>query len=98
MLIVTVDFTTLPEDREFALATLQAEALIVRALKGNLGYRVHVDPDDAGGLRLTHHWTDAPSFAAYRTTSGFRSVGEALFPKMVGKPVTAVYEATSDMT
>lgn len=98
MLIVTVDFTTLPEDREFALATLRAEAPIVRALKGNLGYKLHLDPDVPGGLRLTHHWTDAPSFAAYRATPGFRSVGEALFPKMVGKPATAVYEATLQMT
>jgi quinol monooxygenase YgiN len=98
MLIVTVDFATLPADRPYALATLQEEGAIVRALWGNLGYTVHLDPENAGGLRLTHHWNDATSFAAYRATPGFKAVGNLLFPKMVGKPVTAVYEATQMAT
>jgi quinol monooxygenase YgiN len=98
MLIVNVDFATLPTDRPFALATLQEEAAIVRALWGNLGYHVHLCPEDAGGLRLTHHWNDAASFAAYRATPGFKAVGDLLFPKMVGKPTTVIYEATPAMT
>ncbi len=98
MLIVTVDFATLPADRPHALAALQEEGAIVRALWGNRGYSVRLDPEDAGGLRLTHHWNDAASFAAYRATPGFKAVGEMLFPKMVGKPVTAVYEATQMVT
>lgn len=98
MLIVTVDFATLAADRPFALATLHQEGSIVRALWGNLGYTVHLDPDNAGGIRLTHHWNDAASFAAYRATPGFKTVGEVLFPKMVGKPTTAVYEATRMVT
>ncbi len=98
MLIVTVDFATLPSDRPFALGTLLTEAPIVRALPGNLGYHVHLDPENAGGLRLTHHWNDAASFAAYRATAGFGAVGDILFPKMVGKPATAVFEATQMVT
>lgn len=98
MLIVTVDFATLPADRDFALATLRAEAPIVRALAGNLGYLVHLDPDDDGGLRLTHHWTDTASLAAYRASPAFKAVGQALFPRMVGQPVVTMYEATPHMS
>jgi quinol monooxygenase YgiN len=98
MLIVIVDFATLPADRPYALAALREEGAVVRALWGNLGYTVHLDPEDDGALRLTHHWNDAASFAAYRSTPGFKAVGEMLFPKMVGKPVTAVFEATQMLT
>ena len=89
---------TLPANRPFALTTLQEEAPIVRALSGNLGYTLHLDPENAGGLRLTHQWNDAASFAAYRATPGFKAVGDELFPMMVGKPVTAVFEATQMVT
>lgn len=93
MLIVTVAFTTLPENRTRAVGALLSEAPIVRALAGNLGYAVGLDAETPGGVHLTHRWTDAAAFAAYRASDGFAAVGAAVFPLMTGKPVSEVFEA-----
>jgi quinol monooxygenase YgiN len=91
MLIVIVDFEVAPQDRADTLATLAAERRDVRSLPGNLDYSVWTDPDEDGRLRLMHGWQDLPSFDAYKLTDGFKAVGAALFPKMVGKPTTQVH-------
>ncbi len=98
MLIAIIDFATTPADRDAAILVLQAEAPIVRALPGNLDYSVHLDPENAGGIHLMHEWSDAASFAAYRESDGFKAVGAMLFPKMVGKPSTRVFDATMLIT
>ena len=91
MLIVIVDFEVAPHDRATTLAALADEARDVRDLPGNLDYSVWTDPDHAGRLRLMHGWQDAGAFDAYKLTDGFKTVGAALFPKMVGKPTTQVH-------
>lgn len=93
MLIVAVAFATTPETRAQAVAALLAEALIVRALPGNLGYALGLDAETPGGVQLTHRWTDAAALAAYRASAGFAAVGAAVFPLMTGKPVSEVFEA-----
>lgn len=93
MLIVIVDFTVPPAQADLALATLQAEAQTVRALPGNLGFAACSDPDHPGTLRLMHEWTDSADFAAYRESDGFKASGAVLFPLMVGKPLSRVFEA-----
>jgi quinol monooxygenase YgiN len=92
MLIVIVDFTVAVENVGLTQRTLDGEAPIVRALPGNLGYSVWVDPHEPGKLRLMHEWADVESFDAYKATAAFKAVGGVLFPLMVGKPSTRVLE------
>ncbi len=94
MLIVIVDFTVAPENVGLALSTLGREAPITRALPGNLGYSIWMDPDHPGKLRLMHEWTDTPSFDAYKVSAAFKSAGTVLFPLMIGKPVSRAFEAS----
>ena len=97
MLIVIVDFTVAAENADLAVATLAVEAPIARALAGNLGYSVWTDPDHPGKLRLMHEWTDAPSFDAYKATAAFKTAGSVLFPLMIGKPLSRVFDAAEVM-
>lgn len=92
MLIVIVDFTVAAENLGLTQRTLDGEEPIVRALPGNLGYSVWVDPHHPGKLRLMHEWSDVESFDAYKAAPGFKAVGGVLFPLMVGKPSTRVLE------
>jgi len=94
MLFVIVDFAVAPENASLAISTLGAEAPIARALPGNLGYSVWVDPDEAGKMRLMHEWSDAASFDAYKASPAFKSAGSVLFPLMVGKPVSRAFQAS----
>jgi quinol monooxygenase YgiN len=93
MMIVLVDFAVAPLDRDFALTTLQTEAITVRAMHGNLGYHLRTDPENEGAMTLIHEWTDAGAFAAYRASDTFKAVGAALFPRMVGTPSTRIFTA-----
>lgn len=94
MLIVIVDFTLAPENAGLAKATLAGEAPIARALSGNLGYSVWIDPDQPGKLRLMHEWAEIADFDAYKTSAVFKSAGAVLFPLMVGKPVSRAFKAS----
>ena len=94
MLIVIVDFTVARENMALAQATMEGEAPIVRALPGNLGYSVWVDPDHPGAFRLMHEWTDATSFDGYKATPTFKAVGGVLFPLMIGKPRSRAFDAS----
>lgn len=93
MLIVTVAFTTTPETRAQTVAALQAEAPLVRALPGNLGYAPGLDAETPGGVQLTHRWTDATAFAGYCASGGFAAVGAAVFPLVTCTSVSEVFEA-----
>jgi quinol monooxygenase YgiN len=94
MLIVIVDFTVAAENHNLALATLHAEAPVVRALAGNEGFSVWTSPDQGGTFRLMHEWSDADAFAAYRASEGFKTAGGILFPLMLGKPTSRVFDAS----
>jgi quinol monooxygenase YgiN len=93
MMIVIVDFTVAPADSALVHSTLLAEAPVVRALPGNLGFSIWADPDTPGTWRLMHEWTDAAGFEAYRSTPAFKDVGAILFPLMLGKPSSRVFAA-----
>jgi quinol monooxygenase YgiN len=93
MLIVIVDFAVSAANAASAQATLAAEAPIVRALWGNLGYSFWADPSQPGAFRLMHEWADAANLDAYRATPAFKAVGAVLFPLMVGAPSSRVFAA-----
>jgi quinol monooxygenase YgiN len=94
MLIVIVDLTVAAENAKTAERALAIEAPIARALPGNLGYSVWVDPDHPGKLRLMHEWTDAAQFEAYKGSSAFKAAGAVLFPLMIGAPSSRAFDAS----
>ena len=51
MLIAVLDLHTTPADRVAALAQLDAERDEIRAMPGNLDFRVYADRTDDGGVR-----------------------------------------------
>lgn len=95
MLIVQVDFEVAPENLAVALDALRSERPVVKALDGNLGYLLLTDPDHAGKVTIVHHWDNPEALANYRTSDLLKSVGAKLFPLMVGKPQTLVWNATA---
>jgi quinol monooxygenase YgiN len=93
MLIVVVDFTVSAANSALALATMQDEAPIVRALPGNLGYSFWADPHQPGAWRLMHEWSDIAGFEDYRASPGFKSAGAVLFPLMLETPSSRIFDA-----
>jgi quinol monooxygenase YgiN len=93
MIYVEVTFTVAPNDRPAAVTCLTGEETQMRALPGNCGTRILVDPNDNGAITLLHKWTDLASLDTYRTGPLFAKVGSTLRPMMTGTPSTVVYEA-----
>jgi quinol monooxygenase YgiN len=74
--------------------TLRAEATHVPAtFAGCERYGVFLDPDDDLRVLLYEEWTDADSFAAYRSSEYFTQSGERLFPLLDGAPDAAYYDS-----
>jgi quinol monooxygenase YgiN len=93
MLIAIVDFTTAATDRAAALAQLDGERDQVRAMPGNLGFRVYACREDETGITIVHEWNDEPSFAGYLGSDSFARSGEVLRPVMTGAPVSRRFHA-----
>jgi quinol monooxygenase YgiN len=93
MYIAVVDFTTTASDRPAALAQLDQEAAQVRAMPGNLAFRVYAARDNQTGVTIVHEWADEPSFAAYTASDSFARSGQVLRPMMTGAPVSRRFRA-----
>ncbi|MGN9911338.1 putative quinol monooxygenase [Phytohabitans sp. LJ34] len=93
MLIAIVDFKTAATDRPTALAQLDGERDAVRAMPGNVAFRVYASRDDETAVTIVHEWDDEASFAAYVGSDAFRRSGEAIRPLMVGAPVSRRFQA-----
>jgi quinol monooxygenase YgiN len=93
MIIVILDLTTAPADRPAALAQLDAEHDRVRAMPGNLAYRVHAARDDGTLVTLVHEWEDQASFEGYLASDSFRRSGEVVRPLMTTAPVSRRFRA-----
>lgn len=93
MFIAIVDFSTRAEDRDRALAQLDRERPEVRAMPGNLAFRVCADRADQHRVTLIHEWTDEESFAGYQRSSSFARSGAVLRPLMTGAPVSRRFRA-----
>lgn len=93
MFIAVVDFTTAASDRPAALAQLDSEAEQVRAMPGNVAYRVYANRDDQTGVTIVHEWADEPSFAAYQASDAFTRSGQILRPMMTGAPISRRFRA-----
>ena len=93
MLIAVLDLRTTPADRPVALAQLDSERGEIRAMPGNLDFRVYAARDDEEAVTVVHEWVDEPSFAGYLSSAAFTRSGEVLSPLMTSAPVSRRFEA-----
>ena len=93
MLIAILDLRTTPADRTTALAQLETERDEIRAMPGNLDFRVFAARGDDGGVTVIHEWADEPSFAAYLASEPFERSGAVLRPLMATPPVSRRFRA-----
>jgi quinol monooxygenase YgiN len=91
--IAIVDFSTAASDRPAALAQLDAERERVRAMPGNVAFRVYADREDETRVAVIHEWVDAESFAGYQESDAFARSGQVLRPMMTGAPVSRRFHA-----
>ena len=93
MLIAIVDFNTAASDRPIALAQLDDEGDQIRAMPGNLAFRVYASRDDETRIAVVHEWQDEVSFAGYLGSDSFARFGEVLRPLMTEAPVSRRFHA-----
>jgi quinol monooxygenase YgiN len=93
VIIAIVDFSTAAADRPAALAQLDGERDQVRAMPGNLDFRVYASRRDETGVSVVHEWEDEASFAEYLGSDSFARSGEVLRPLMIGAPVSRRFGA-----
>lgn len=93
MFLAIVDFNTAAADRPAALAQLDREREHVRALPGNIAFRVYAGREDDTQVTVVHEWHDEQSFAGYLRSAAFARSGQVLRPIMVGAPVSRRFRA-----
>ena len=93
MKLVTLEAAFAPEKIEDAVAAVEAQADVVRAMDGCQSYAVYQSP---GALAIVQQWQDMDRFDAYRQSSAFATLGAALKPLMSAPPVTTVASVDSN--
>ncbi|MGF7235487.1 MAG: putative quinol monooxygenase [Frankia sp.] len=93
MLIAILDFSTAAADRPAALAQLDDERDQVRAMPGNVAFRVYASREDDTRVTVVHEWEDQASFAGYLESDSFARSGTVLRPIMTGAPVSRRFQA-----
>ncbi|WP_433041548.1 putative quinol monooxygenase [Dactylosporangium sp. CS-033363] len=93
MFIAILDFQTSPADRPAALAQLEAERDEVRAMPGNVAFRVYASREDDTTVTVVHEWQDRASFAPYLDSDCFARSGQVLRPLMTAAPVSRRFSA-----
>lgn len=93
MLIAIVDFSTAAADRPAALAQLDAERDRVRAMPGNLAFRVYASREDETRITIVHEWDGQASFDGYQRSDSFARFGEVIRPLTTGTPVSRRFRA-----
>jgi len=91
VLIAILDFSA--TDRPAALAQLDREQDEVRAMPGNLAFRVYAAREDDTQVTVVHEWDDEASFAGYLDSESFARSGVVLRPLMTGTPVSRRFHA-----
>jgi quinol monooxygenase YgiN len=94
MLIAVLDLRTNAADRAAALTQLDAEREEIRAMPGNLDFRVFAARDSEEEVTVIHEWADESSFAAYLASAAFARSGAVLRPLMTVPPVSRRFHAS----
>jgi quinol monooxygenase YgiN len=92
MLIAILDLRTAPADRPAALDQLRGEQEQIRAMPGNLDFRVYA-ADDERAVAVIHEWVDQPAFDAYLASDAFARSGAVLRPLVTSPPVSRRFVA-----
>lgn len=93
MLIAVLDLHTTPTDRGAALAQLDGERDEIRAMPGNVDFRVYASRADDGAVAVVHEWADEESFAGYLSSGAFARSNAVLRPLMTESPVSRRFRA-----
>lgn len=93
MFIAVLDLCTASADRPVALAHLDGVHNEIRAMPGNLDFRVYAARDDEEGVVVIHEWDDEPSFADYLASDVFDRSGAVLRPLLTAPPVSRRFRA-----
>ena len=93
MLIAVLDLRTTKADRPVALAQLDGEKDEIRAMPGNLDFRVYAARDDEEAVAVVHEWVDEPTFAGYLSSAAFARSGSVLRPLLISPPVSRRFRA-----
>ena len=93
MLIALLDLRTSKADRPLALAQLDSEKEEIRAMPGNLDFRVYAARDDEEAVVVIHEWADESSFAGYLSSDAFTRTGAVLGPMVTAAPVSRRFRA-----
>ncbi|GAB3250833.1 putative quinol monooxygenase [Nocardioides dilutus] len=93
MFIAILDLRTAPADRSAALAQLDGERDEIRAMPGNLDFRVYAARDDDGAVAVIHEWVDETSFSGYLSSDAFARSGAVLRPLTTSPPVSRRFRA-----
>jgi quinol monooxygenase YgiN len=96
--IAIVDFTTAEADRPAALAQLEREQPVVRAMPGCLRFDVFAHHRADTGITVLHEWTDAAAFDQYLASDEFARSGEVLRPMMTEAPESRRFRVESAET
>jgi len=91
--IAILDFSTAAGDRPAALAQLDGERDEVRAMPGNVAFRVYAARDNETRITVVHEWDDEASFGSYQESDSFARSGKVLRPMMTGAPVSRRFRA-----
>jgi quinol monooxygenase YgiN len=93
MLIAVLDLRTTPTDRAAALAQLDNERDEIRAMPGNLDFRVYADRGSEEAVTVIHEWADEQSFAGYLSSEAFARSNAVLRPLVTAPPVSRRFHA-----
>ena len=93
MLIAVLDLRTTASDRAVAMAQLDSERDAIRAMPGNLDFRVYAAREDEEGVVVIHEWADEASFADYLSSDAFARSGAVLRPLVTAPPVSRRFRA-----
>jgi quinol monooxygenase YgiN len=93
MFIAVLDLHTTAADRPAALTQLDGERDQIRAMPGNLEFRVYAARHDDGAVAVVHEWADEPSFADYLASDAFARSNVVLRPLLTEPPVSRRFRA-----
>jgi quinol monooxygenase YgiN len=91
--IVILDLSLPAADRPAALAALDSEYDEIRAMPGNLAYRVYASRVDEGAVTVVHEWSDGTTMQGYLASDAFARLGKALRPNLTAPPLSRRFHA-----
>lgn len=93
MFIAIVDFRIAATDRSAALAQFDRERDRVRAMPGNIAFRVYAAREDDTAVAVVHEWADEASFAGYLGSDSFAQLSDVIRPMMIAAPLSRRFRA-----